>query len=136
MTRLMRDQAASVVRERDGRRIRAMGGVLCLGCALVGGVLGHVWLQVQRVRISYELEDLRNLRAEVEQQNKKLRLELASLRSFARVDSAARRLGLTQPASDQVRLAREFIVPDTTERGASLRTAAKDDAMTSSRARP
>ena len=136
MTRLIHDQAASVVRERDGRRIRAMGGVLCLGCALVGGVLGHVWLQVQRVRVSYELEDLRTLRAEVEQQNKKLHLEVASLRSFARVDSAARRLGLTQPASDQVRVAREFVAPETAERDASLRTAAKDDVMTSSRARP
>src|SRR5262249_44613358 len=109
MTGLMHDQAASVVRERDRRRLRAMAGVLCLGGLLVGGVLGYVWLHVQRVRVSYELEDLRSLRADVEEQNKKLRLELSSLRSLARVDSAARRLGLTEPARDQVRLAREVL---------------------------
>jgi len=137
MTRLMQNQASSVVRERDRRRIRAMAGVLFLGCVLVGGVLGYVWLQVQRVRASYELEDLRHLRDEVEEQNKKLHLEIASLRSFARVDSAARRLGLTQPARDQVRLAREFGTPGMADReSASLRTAAKDDSMTSPSGRP
>jgi cell division protein FtsL len=111
MMRLMQDQASSVVRERDRRRLRAMAGVLGLGGILVGGVLGYVGLQVQRVRVTYELEDLRRLRQDLEEQNRKLRLEVLSLRSLARVDSAARRLGLTQPARDQVRLAREF-VPD------------------------
>ncbi len=127
---LMHDQASSVIRERDRRRLRAMAGVLCLGGLLVGGVLGYVWLHVHRVRVSYELEDLRSLRAEVEEQNKKLRLELSSLRSFARVDSAARRLGLTEPARDQVRLAREYLTADTPSPMAgadALRTAARDE---------
>jgi cell division protein FtsL len=130
MTRAIHDQASSVVRERDGRRLRAMAGVLCLGTGLVGCVLGYVWLQVQRVRVSYELEDVRSLRGEVEEQNKKLRLELLSLRSYARVDSAARRLGLTEPARDQVRLAREFVVPGTADAGVAMRTAAQGSSMT------
>ena len=88
---LMHDQTSSLVRERDRRRLRAMGAVLALGGLLVGGVLGYVWLQVQRVRVSYEMEDLRALRADVEEQNRKLRLELSSLRSYARVESEARR---------------------------------------------
>lgn len=136
MTRLFQDQASAVVRERDRRRIRAMAGVLCVGGALVGSVLGYVWLQVQRVRLSYELEDLRGLRAEVEAQNKKLHLELATLNSFGRVDSAARRLGLTPPAPDQVRLAREYVTPEVADRTAALRTAAKDGIMPWSRTRP
>jgi cell division protein FtsL len=133
----MQDQAASVVRERDRRRIRAMAGVLYLGSVLVGGVLGYVWLQVQSVRVTYELEDLRSLRAEVQEQNRKLHLEIASLRSFARVDSAARRLGLREPSRDQVRLAREFAVPETTGPAqASIQAAASDDTVISSRGRP
>jgi cell division protein FtsL len=104
----MRDQTSSLVRERDRRRLRAMGAALAFGGLLVGGVLGYVWLQVQRVRVSYEMEDLRSLRSDVEEQNRKLRLELSSLRSYARVETEARRLGLTEPARDQVRLAREF----------------------------
>ncbi len=138
--RLIHDQASSVIRERDCRRLRAMAGVLCLGGLLVGGVLGYVWLQVQRVRVSYELEDLRALRADVEEQNKKLRLELSSLRSFARVDSAARRLGLTEPGREQVRLAREFVsrgaAEETAEREGWVRTAARDGRMTAPAARP
>ena len=105
----MHDQTSALVRERDRRRLRAMGAVLALGGLLVGGVLGYVWLQVQRVRVSYELDDVRALRGDVEEQNRKLRLELSSLRSFARVESEARRLGLTEPARNQVRLAREFL---------------------------
>jgi cell division protein FtsL len=131
--RLMHDQAASVIRERDRRRLRAMAGVLCLGGLLVGGVLGYVWLHVQQVRASYELEDLRALRVDVEEQNRKLRLEISSLRSFARVDSAARRLGLAEPARDQVRLAREFLTSGTTAETAAddeIRTAARTDATT------
>ncbi len=131
---LMHDQAASVIRERDRRRLRAMAGVLCLGGLLVGGVLGYVWFHVQRVRVSYELEDLRALRADVEEQNKKLRLEISSLRSFARVESAARRLGFTEPERDQVRLAREFVTSGTTAEVAGSEggtvTAAKVDATT------
>jgi len=134
MTRFIQDQTASVVRERDRRRIRAMAGVLYLSGVLVAGVLGYVWLQVQRVRLSYELEDLRSLRTEVEEQNRKLHLEIASLRAFARVDSVARRLGFTQPTSDQIQMAREFVVDDRTD--AAARTAAQVEAMTLTRRRP
>ena len=134
MTRAMDDQVRSLVRERDRPRLRAMVAVVALGCCLVGSVLGYVWLQVQRVRVTYELEDLRALRADVDEQNKKLRLELSSLRSLARVDAAARRLGLTEPARDQVRLAREFVPSGTRDAtaltdGAALRTASRDEPM-------
>jgi cell division protein FtsL len=123
MTRLIQDQSSAVVRERDRRRLRSMAGMLCLGCVVVGAVLGYVWLQVQRVRVSYGIESLRASRTRLEEQNRKLQLEVASLRAFARVDSAARRLGLTAPGPDQVRIAREYVTPDGTARSAALRAA-------------
>jgi len=127
MTRLIQDQSTAVVRERDRRRLRAMAGMLCLGCVVVGAVLGYVWLQVQRVRVSYGIESLRASRTRLEEQNRKLQLEVASLRAFARVDSAARRLGLAPPSPDQVRIAREYVTPDGTARSASLRAEATPD---------
>ena len=127
MTQLIQDQSTSVVRERDRRRLQAMAGMVCLGCVLVGGVLGYVWLQVQRVRVSYGIEALRSSLTRLEEQNRKLQLELASLRTFARVDSAARRLGLAPPAPDQIRLAREYVSPEEGERSASSRAAARGD---------
>jgi cell division protein FtsL len=126
MTRLIQDQSSAVVRERDRRRLRAMIGMLCLGCVLVAAVLGYVRLQVQRVRLSYGLETLRASRTRLEEQSRKLQLELASLRAFARVDSAARRLGLTAPAPDQIQIAREYVAPDGSGRSASLRAATGD----------
>lgn len=130
MTNVMANQAASVVRERDRGRLWAMAATLGLGGVLVGAVLGYVWFQVQGVRLSYELEDLRSLRGDVEEQNRKLRLELATLSSLARVESTARRLGLTEPAHDQVRLAREFVLDD----GQSVvRTAAESGTVASPR---
>jgi len=133
MTRLIRDQASTVVREPDRRRLYAMVGLLLLGGVLVGGVLGYVWLQVQRVRISYELEDLRTLKGDLEEFNRKLRIELDTLRASARIDRQARRLGLTLPEPDQVRLAREFTVP---AEEASVRTAWEDGLVPDSRSRP
>jgi|SRR6516162_2153908 len=135
MTRLTWDQTSAVVRERDGRRIRAMASVLALSGLLVVGVLGYVWLQVQRVRVTYELEGLRALRTQLDERNRKLGLELASLRAFARVDSAARKLGLTEPTKDQVQLAREFLAPDAQAGGVAFR-AAQNGTMTSPRGRP
>jgi cell division protein FtsL len=133
MTRLIQDQSTTVVRERDRRRLRAMAGMVCLGSFLVAAVLGYVWLQVQRVRVSYETDALRSTRARLEEQNRKLQLELASLRAFARVDSAARRLGLAPPGPDQIRLAREYVAPDGVGRNASLRAAARDDLQATGR---
>ncbi len=133
MTRLIQDQSTTIVRERDRRRLRAMAGMVCLGSLLVAAVLGYVWVQVQRVRVSYETEALRNTRARLEEQNRKLQLELASLRAFARVDSAARRLGLTPPGPDQIRLAREYIAPDGVGRSASLRAAVREDLQATGR---
>lgn len=130
MTTLIQDQASTIVRERDRRRLRAMAGLLCLGGVLVAAVLGYVWLHVQRVRISYELETLRGARGRLEEHQRKLQLELASLRAFARVDSAARRLGLTAPTPDQVRLAREYVVAPTDGSSASLWSVARDEATT------
>jgi len=98
-------------------------------------VLGYVWLQVQRVRVTYELEGLRALRTQLDERNRKLGLELASLRAFARVDSAARKLGLTEPTKDQVQLAREFLAPDAQAGGVAFR-AAQNGTMTSPRGRP
>jgi cell division protein FtsL len=127
MTRLIQDQSTTVVRERDPGRLRVMAGMVCLGGLLVAGVLGYVWLQVQRVRVSYETEALRGVRGRLEEQNRKLQLELASLRAFARVDSAARRLGLTSPGPDQIQLAREYVAPEGVGRSTTLRAAAGDD---------
>jgi cell division protein FtsL len=78
-----------------------------LAVALVLGVVG---LRVQQVRMSYRLDALRQHRGEVEETNRRLRVEMATLRSLSRIEGKARtELGMVAPGRDQVRLAREFL---------------------------
>lgn len=116
------DQTLRVVRERDRSRLRVMGLALGLAACLVGGALGVVWLRVQHVQLAYRLEALGAATGELEELNRQLRVELATLRSPARIETkAVVELGMTPPAPHQVRLAREFVAGG--EGAASLRTA-------------
>ena len=103
-------QTARFHRESDRRRLRAMAAALACAGVLVALVLGVVGLRVQQVRLSYRLDGLRVARAELEETRSRLRVELATLRSLARIEGKARaELGMVPPAGDQVRLAREFV---------------------------
>src|SRR5262245_22831435 len=102
-------QAPRFHRESDRRRLRAMAVSLACAGFLVALVLSVVGLRVQQVRLSYRLDGLRAARAELEERQGRLRVELASLKSLARIEIKARELGMAPPARDQVRLAREFV---------------------------
>jgi len=83
--------------------------VLC-STTLMLGVLGIVGLKVHQVQLSYRLDALRATRAEADELNRRLRVELATLHSPARLEDRARaELGMVPPGRDQVRLAREFV---------------------------
>ncbi len=103
-------QSARFHRERDRRRLLAMARTLVSAAVLVTLVLGVVGLRVQQVRLSYRLDGLRSLEAELEESRSRLRVELDSLKSLARIDAKARgELGMVPPAGDQVKLAHEFV---------------------------
>ena len=97
-------------READPRSRRTMASALALSALLVASTLGLVALRVQQVRLSYQLDSLRATRQGLEELDRQLRVEVATLRSPARIEARARALGLTAPAREQVRLAREFVV--------------------------
>lgn len=96
----------TVKRERTARspvaRWRLLLGV-CLGVLLVASVLLHVWLRLQVVRMGYVLSTTSKLQARLEQENRELKVELATLTSPDRLESMARqRLGFTTPEKGQV----------------------------------
>jgi cell division protein FtsL len=86
-----------------------MAVAVALSALLVGGPLGVVAVKAQQVRLSYRLDALRVARADLENVNRELRVELASLRAPERVERAARAIGMTAPVRDQVQLAREYM---------------------------
>lgn len=112
-------------RESDRRRLRAMlAGAAATG-VLVALVLGLVGLRMQHVRLSYRLDALRTARTEVEEINRRLRVEKASLQSLARIEGEARtRLGMVAPSQQQIQLAREFVTGGQASAALGERTAA------------
>jgi len=100
-------------REPDPRVRRSFAAALALSAVLVVVALLLVGLRVQQVHLAYRLDALRAERARSETLIRQLEIEVATLRSPVRVDQRARQLGLTAPAPDQVRLAREYVTGTT-----------------------
>jgi cell division protein FtsL len=97
-------------RASDRRRLRAMVASVVGAGVLVTLVLGVVGLKVQQVRLSYRLDTLRTKRTELQEANRRLAVEKASLSSLARIEVEARtRFGMVAPTQQQVQLAREFV---------------------------
>jgi cell division protein FtsL len=119
-------QAARFHRETDRRLRRAMMAALACTALVVGGVVGVLAVKVHQVRLSYRMEALRQTRDAAEERVRLLRVELATLRSLARIEGKARtELGMVSPGRDQVVLAREFVTGGSgISRAALPRTAA------------
>jgi len=100
-------------REPDPRVRRSFAAALAISAVLVVGALLVVGLRVQQVNLAYQLDALRAERARTETLIRQLEIEVATLRSPLRVDQRARQLGLSVPARDQVRLAREYVTGTT-----------------------
>ena len=71
-------------------------------CLFILGLV-HVWLRLQVVHMGYVLSTTTKLQGRLEQENRELQVELASLTSPDRLEAMARRrLGLMPPEKGQV----------------------------------
>jgi hypothetical protein len=73
-----------------------------LASLLAAGVLLYAWQHFQYIQMRYRLEELKSAHSQAVEFNQQLRLEIARLRSPSRVDTIARRLGLTAPVPGQI----------------------------------
>ena len=94
--------------EHPGRNVRAARRwrfvwTAFLVLMLIGVVLVHVWLRLQVVHLGYVLSTSSKLQSRLEQENRELKIELATMTSPDRLESLARRrLGLRPPEKGQV----------------------------------
>ena len=76
---------------------------LLLGLCLSGMALLYVWVRLQVIHMGYVLSTASKLNSHLEQENRELKLELATLTSPERLQHMAKnRLGLVEPEKDQV----------------------------------
>lgn len=88
---------------RRRQRWRHAGTVAFLVVGLVGVALLHVWLRLQVVHMGYVLSTTTKLQNQLEQENRELKVELATLTSPDRLEAMSRRrLGLAPPEKGQV----------------------------------
>jgi cell division protein FtsL len=70
---------------------------------LIGGSLFHVWSRIQVIRLGYEISHALKAERMLAEENKRLHLEIATLKSYGRIERiAVEDLGMTKPRPDQV----------------------------------
>jgi cell division protein FtsL len=95
-----RERAATRGQYQHGRRVMT---IAFFALVLVGVALLHVWLRLQVVHMGYVLATTSKLQNQLEQENRELKVELATLTSPDRLEAMARRrLGLRPPEKGQV----------------------------------
>jgi cell division protein FtsL len=71
----------------------------------VTGLLAFIWLHVQTVNLSYDIAKAQKQKRELMEINKKLRIQLANLKSPERIEGIAlNQLGLRVPEKGQIEI--------------------------------
>jgi cell division protein FtsL len=95
----------SRVHQVKRRRENLLAFCLAIAFALLVGMVlfFHVWSRLQVIDLGYALAAQRTVRQKLQEENRELRLELATLTSPERLESAARfRLGMHPPKTEEV----------------------------------
>lgn len=70
---------------------------------VIGGSLVYVWSRIQVIQTGYSISSVMKHGRTLAEENKRLRLEIAGLKSYARIERiATEELGMSKPRSDQV----------------------------------
>jgi cell division protein FtsL len=94
---------SQVVREVDPRSSRELWGLLVLVGLLVGGLVLYAWPHMALRQTGQATEQMYRTRDRLIEENRKLKLEKASLENLRRVETIATRdLGLATPAPERV----------------------------------
>jgi cell division protein FtsL len=94
---------SQVVREVDPRMSRDIWLLLLLVAALVGGLVLYAWPNLELREAARVKEQMSRERERLQEENRKLRLEKATLESLRRVEAiAVRDLGLVPPPPESL----------------------------------
>jgi cell division protein FtsL len=101
-----------IVREVDEARQRQLLRAAAIGALLVGVLLFSAWQHFELVQHGYLMERLQQERAVEEEANRRLKLEIATLRAPRRIENAAvNKLRMTQPNPAEVVIIQRVATP-------------------------
>ncbi len=88
---------------RKGIKLNSLVLFTLLVLLLTGGALFYVWSRIQAIQLGYEISNVLKEEKTLTETNKKLRLEIATLKSCARVERfATEELRMAKPKPEQV----------------------------------
>ncbi len=93
-----------VIPEKVKARGKARGLlVFCIIAAIIAGSLFYVWSRVLVINLGYDLSEAMEVHWKLAGENKKLRIEIATLRSLARIERIAQEeLEMEKPLPGQI----------------------------------
>ena len=97
-----RQQNAQVARERDRGALLRLGLLLLCGLTLAGGFVYAGGQHFAALKLGYQTENLRKVRGELAEEQRRLLLEREAVASPARLERAARQLGLQPMQAAQI----------------------------------
>ncbi len=76
---------------------------LCIIAAFIAGSLFYVWSRVLVINLGYDLSQAMEVQWKLVQDNRKLHIEIATLKSLARIERIAQdELGMVKPLPGQI----------------------------------
>ena len=97
-----RQRNAPVARERDRGAIFRLGFLLLCGLSLAGGFVYAGDQHFAALKLGYETENLRKIRNDLAQEQRRFLLEREAVASPARLERAARQLGMQPMQAAQI----------------------------------
>jgi cell division protein FtsL len=85
-----------IVRERDRQRFRELLAVLSLGIPIGLFLLLFTWQNLEVIRLGREATHLQKVRKDIDEENKRLQVELDRLTALESVQKRAKELGLVK----------------------------------------
>lgn len=90
-------------KENTGANLRLFFFFSLLLFLFVGGSLFYVWTRIQVIHLGYEISNALKEGKTLAEANKRMRLEAAALKSYARIEKiAVEELKMVKPKPDQV----------------------------------
>ncbi len=100
VAKVARPRAATVLREGAGLRVSTF---LLTLLVLVAVALVYVWSHLHNTQLKYQIAEEMTVRDNLMEENRRLKMEIATLKSPQRVESIARdKLKLQYPEREQV----------------------------------